>query len=529
MTKYDFIIVGMGAAGATLLRMLSDARFSVLGIEGGGNHDSDPLILESPNAGMLEMNYTWKYFYNQETESNDAVNGMTMNYTTGRALGGGTSINGMQYVRSTNRFWDSWAQLNNDSNWNSEAALTGFKELEKFIGVTNAFNPINHGQNGKMQIRQAPEQEELVAKQFANALSEATGYPLINDYNDPNTPIGTFTRWSLFQQQNGNRANSSIDFLSDIIDTSGNSLNKNRKVKVYLNTTVNKVTFDSKKRVESVSIIRNGKSETIRPGKEVILCAGIHSNEVLQRSGIGNKDLLKSLGIKVVYDNKAVGVGSKNHLISMATFTSPTPNPDNQTIVDPNALYLGGAFLPYPDSAENGRRGFQWIGISAGPGVLLVAFYNLDPQSIGQDTIQDKDPLRVSAMNERLMSEPIDLDRIVSVYQKQIIALNNVFMSKPEYEGYQLVNPTIDQINDTDVLKDLIKAGLDHAHHWSGTCKMALERDGGVVNSKGEVYGVKKLRVADISVSPVVPDGNTAGPAFFVGYNIAKQIINKYK
>lgn len=63
----DFIVVGMGAAGAVVTRMLADAGFSVIGVEAGVNYDSDPLILDSTNAGVLEEEYTWKFFYNQET------------------------------------------------------------------------------------------------------------------------------------------------------------------------------------------------------------------------------------------------------------------------------------------------------------------------------------------------------------------------------------------------------------------------------------------------------------------------------
>lgn len=518
---YDFIVVGMGAAGSLMLRQLSDANFSVMGIEAGYNADSDPLILNSTNAGILEANYTWKFFYNQETVPNDDVDGMVMNYTTGRLLGGGTSINGLQYVRGSKQFWDNWAATINDSTWNGEAAAKGYKKLEKFVGVQGHNKSYIHGHHGKMQIRQAPTISTSMATKFITALATATDSQIIDDYNDPVTPIGTFARWSLFEQPNGNRANSSVNFLQDIVDKNGNSLHRSRRVKICLNTTVDRIKFDKHRRIEGLEVITNGKSKFLRAKHEIILCAGIHSNEILQRSGIGDANVLRPLGIKVIYDNPLVGANSRNHLISMATFSANVAdspgNPD-----DPNALYTGGAFLPNPGDTSN-KRGFQWIGIDGGPGILMVAFYNLDPQSTGTDRIQNKDPFRVSAVSEHLLSDGIDLDRIVNVYQQQITALNTVFTSNPDYDGYALIEPSLDIINDTDALKKYIMLNIDHSHHWAGTCKMGV-----VVNSRGVVYGVEGLRVADISVAPIQPDGNTAGPAYFVSYNIAKKIIADY-
>ena len=151
----------------------------------------------------------------------------------------------------------------------------------------------------------------------------------------------------------------------------------------------------------------------------------------------------------------------------------------------------------------------------------------MDPQSVGTDHLHNKDPLRVSDVHEHLLSNPIDLNAIVNVYQQQIIALNNQFALVDP--AYTLLDPPVALINDTALLQDYIKNNLDHAHHWTGTCRMAPLNQNGVVDNKGRVHGVKGLRVADISVAPFQPDGNTAGPAFFVGYNIANMIIKKYK
>lgn len=504
-SSYDFIVVGMGAGGATILRTLAQRGFSVIGLEAGGNHDFDPDIVDPLEAGTMEEVHTWDYLYNQETAPNPDLDDRTMNYTTGRMLGGGTSINGMQYVRSDSQYWNQWYNITGGI-WTPDNVNAAYIQLERFLGAQ--YNPAVHGFQGLMQIRQAPTTATAMATKFATALASATGTSVIADYNDPQTPLGTFTRWSLFQTPNRTRASASTNFLAPILD------------KILLNTTVTKLLFDERNRIVGVRALRNGKEICIKAKKEVIIACGIRSAELLLRSGIGPKQALKRLGIDTVVDNPNVGGVSRNHLINMAVF-SANPADAPGTGDDPQALYVGGAFLPNPHGGNPQTRGFQWIGVNPDPTTLLVIFYNLVPESIGNITLQDKDPLRVSSVHENLLSNPEDLQSIIAVYQQQITALNTQLQALDNH--YQLISPPLDVISDTDKLTDLIKEEMEHTHHWTGTCRM-----GGVVDNKGRVLGVKGVRVADISVAPIQPNGNTAGPAIVVGYLIGQLVLQKY-
>jgi choline dehydrogenase len=248
----DFLVIGMGAGGALVLRMLSDAKFDVLGLEAGRNYDSDPLIYDSTNAPILERDYSWKFLYQNHTTPNPKVNGMTMNYTTGRLLGGGTSINGEQYVRSPKSYWDEWAAISG-SQWSGDSIYDAYQDLEDFVGVPGEYNPSNHGVDGRMKIRQAPVEATSMAIKFATALSAATSEPIISDYNEGD--VGVFTRWSLFQNRDGTRASSSTNFLQPILD------------RVLTRTTVTKVLFDRCKRVIGAEAIHNGRCITIKVRK----------------------------------------------------------------------------------------------------------------------------------------------------------------------------------------------------------------------------------------------------------------------
>ena len=512
----DFVVIGMGAGGALVLRMLKDAGFSAIGLESGVNYDKDPLISESTNAGIIEEQYGWKFFYQRPTINNKDLattehpNGRHLNYTTGRMLGGGTSINGMQYVRSPSEYWDRYAAING-SRWNSTHITNAYIQLENFFGVPGAYNPSVHGENGKMQIRQAPVTPSAQNNKFVTALSQASGQPIIDDYNNPATPLGVFTRWSLFQNKDGTRASSSTDFLQPVMRD------------VITGATVNKILLDSCGRASSVEVIIDGVCTRIRARKEIIICCGIYSAELLQRSGVGDSAYLSSIGVNTIYHNPSVGKNLKNHMINIALF-SANPSDYPGTGGDPNSLYVGGAFLP--EEADSSKRGSQWIGVSISPGLFAVIFYVLHVQSTGDDRIQSKDPFTQGRTNEMLLNNPADLNEIIRLYQTTVLSLNEKFQAIDP--SYKLIDPPPELIKDTERLTVHIKNNIDHTHHWTGTCSMAPLNLGGVVDNRGKVYGVKGLRVADGSVLPIQARGNTAAPATVAAYVIARSIIEEY-
>ena len=111
---------------------------------------------------------------------------------------------------------------------------------------------------------------------------------------------------------------------------------------------------------------------------------------------------------------------------------------------------------------------------------------------------------------------------IIQVYIKNIATE----LSKID-SHYQLVTPSLETIQDDSKLETFIQENLGPTHHIQGTLRMAPNEENGVVNAAGEVYGVKGLIVADDSIAPFVSDGNTSAPAFFIGANIAEQLVRQ--
>ncbi|MEH7331759.1 GMC family oxidoreductase [Neobacillus drentensis] len=515
---FDYVVVGTGPAGAVIAKTLSDdKKTSVLIIDAGENNDRDKPIRDSRFAPVLEEEFSPQYFWQGEGVPQEGVDDRTFEWTTGRLSGGGSSINGEQYVRPTSFVLRKWEKLLG-SLWSPEQAIQSFKQLEDYHGKTK--NPEIHGFNGRLNIRQAPAKPPSVTKKLVSAIEDVTGFPKILDYNDPRTPIGPFFRWQLYQKPNGERESASTAFLSsDIMTPDGIGVN-GRKLRVYYKSTALRILFEGKKAV-GIEFLKEGQKVQAFARKQVIISAGINSAQLLMLSGIGPSNQLKQAGIPIVFENPNVGQFLTNHTLNTATFSMNQKDlPEIQN--DPFALYTGGAFLPSPLSRNKRSRGVQLIGIVA-EGQLNIAILFLKPKSHGSIKIQNNDPLKIVLADEGFLENEDDLNAIKAIYRTYIknIAEN---LSKID-STYQLINPTPETINDDEQLENFIKENFGHNHHQQSSLRMAPINMGGVVDRLGRVHGVNNLIVADAQTIPFTVDGNTSASAFLIGYTIAKEIL----
>lgn len=521
---FDYIVIGTGPSGAVIAKTLTDdKKTSVLVLEAGGNHDSDQPIRDSTFALELEEHFFPQYFWQGVGVPQDGVDEQSFEWTTGRLLGGGSSINTEQYVRPTSDVLSEWERLLGPL-WSPEKAYKNFKKLEKYNGTIN--NNDVRGTNGRIDIRQSPGNPTDMAEKLVSAIELATGFLRILDYNDPNTPLGPFTSWQLYQNPDGQRESSSTAFLSsDIMTSDGQGIN-GRKLKVFFKSTALRVLF-KKKRAVGVEFLKEGECVRAYARKKVIISAGINSAQLLMLSGIGPANLLEDANISVIFDNPNVGQNLTNHTLNFAVFTPNQPsNPIAQhnpvPHEDSNALFAGGAFLPDPTPGANqNRRGVQLIGVGSDDS-LTIAIIFLQPKSRGSIKIQSNDPLHIVLADEGFLENTADLEAIKNIYKVYIkkIASN----LDPDY---QLISPTLDIICDDTKLEEFVKQNFGHNHHQQGSLRMAPLNQNGVVDSDGHVHGVKDLIVADASIIPFTVDGNTSAPAYFIGFTIAQQLLNQ--
>src|SRR5436305_7053735 len=77
--------------------------------------------------------------------------------------------------------------------------------------------------------------------------------------------------------------------------------------------------------------------------------------------------------------------------------------------------------------------------------------------------------------------------------------------------------------NEADMIQEIRVRGVSNLHPV-GTCRMGREVDA-VVDPRLQVHGIERLRVADASIMPQVPGGNTNAPSILIGEKCAAMIL----
>ena len=525
----DYIIVGGGTAGAVLARRLSE-RFSVIVLEGGIKDDNNSLISNPLNSGLLVNGFTNDFFWPLgHARLHPPPDNKRFPAVAGEILGGGSSVNGMQYVRGTDDFFSRWQQqAGGDAAWGPDSAHIVYKNLENFNGVPGQFDPAIHGENGPVDIRQVAQNLEA-AQLFQTALN-AVGVPSITDYNDPGTPIGAFLYWQLFQQPDKRRESSSTAYLDEILVPKGThkyvSNNPNNQLVVYIKAHVVRILFSHKHRVPragGVKAVIDGHEVIFCARKKVILSAGFQSPLLLELSGIGDAQVLTEKSIPVIYNNPNVGRNMLNHPIITLSATGTVPAASN---LDPEALYSGGAEISNPLNPGTSIRFSQFIGIANpgndGNGVFTIAALLLAAPSAGDVQPIYSDPLRMPFYDFNYFTDAGEILVAVAVYRIMYNTLVNMGLTPLGPAPPAILDPTDPQFI---AVRAYIIATYGQAYHWTGSCRMSTSPSTGVVDNNGNVFGVENLVVADITIIPVNPDGNTAGPAFFVGNVMSNKLL----
>ncbi|HLQ78176.1 MAG TPA: GMC family oxidoreductase N-terminal domain-containing protein, partial [Terriglobia bacterium] len=176
-TRYDFIVVGAGAAGSVLAAELSASGAQVLVIESGGPDDA-PTIM---NPSIWFYNVGGPLDYHLPITPLPQLNNRKFNMALGHVLGGGSTINAMVWTRGMQRDFDGWAK-NGAKGWAFADVLPVFKKQEDWEGGANEWR----GSGGPIHIRR-PRDPHPTAPAFIDAAREM-GMPILDDVNGPMRP-----------------------------------------------------------------------------------------------------------------------------------------------------------------------------------------------------------------------------------------------------------------------------------------------------------------------------------------------------
>jgi choline dehydrogenase-like flavoprotein len=522
--RADYVICGVGTAGAVLAKKLSDDRTSsVVALHSGDNLNQDPDIKYSKNAVTTVVSALLgpPFFEQGLTVPQPNADNRELLWVRALPEGGASAVNAGAYCRNSNQFAAKWEALAGPL-WSPNRLLAIYKELENYHGVTD--NRKARGYHGPIDVRQILRPSK-VAKVFTRALIQATGIPFVLDYNNPNTPIGVTSKLQYSQKGlNGYlRVSSATAFLNRRVMTpTGFGVNK-RKLRVLFDSIALRTVWNGNEAI-GVEYQHNGKNRVVYANKGVIVCGGIYSSSFLLQSGVGPQSLLQSLNIPVVYNNPNVGQNllDQPHVVALLSF-----NPDDAPKFNQNTPFAGISWLPAPGGDPTSRqvRISTITPVTPEPNVTVSIVDLLQPQSRGSVTINTNDPLAQPILNLGELTNSNDLDLFVSAFQVYMKAFDQQLRAIDDRYGLVYPDPAI--LDDAALVADFIRENIDSNMHFQGHCKMADENQGGVVNSRGAVHGVRGLYVADNSVCPLPGDGSPMATAYLVAANIAELLLEQ--
>ncbi|KAL4976210.1 hypothetical protein BDW66DRAFT_166615 [Aspergillus desertorum] len=560
---WDFIIVGSGPSGSTLAAKLalSAAQPRILLLEAGQRKDDRTLRVSGNRwTTFQEADINWGY----KTTPQEHCNGREIDYSRGKVLGGGSAINFGIYTVGARDDYDAWAEIVGDDLFSWENMTGRFKAIENFDTCieNEAYRSFaapkseDHGRNGALKLSYAEEWEEdlpLVMDAFRQA-----GVQWNMDHNSGN-PIGVGL--AINSVYKGVRSTAG-DVIDDVL------ARKRGNLEVRTGMTVRKVVFEGDRAVG----VQVG-DEIFHASMEVILSAGsLDSPRILMHSGIGPADHLKEFDIPVFKDIACIGQGMRDHpFVPLCFLRNPSTNNRNafygsqaamdaamkQWLVDgsgpwarhgaqlmmgwlkSDAVTKSAEFAALPEDVKTflNRPTVPHYEISAGfplhmlapeltkdySYVCLLAFL-MNEQSVGEVRLQSSDPEVPLLFNANFLAHPYDRRVCIESVRELLAVTSHPAFAKDTVS--MILGPKSE--SDEDILEHWRNTILS-SWHMTGTVKMGKEGEqGAAVDKSFRLMGVQGLRVADMSVVPVLANNHTQATAYVTGATAADVLIKEY-
>ncbi len=482
---FDFIVAGGGSAGCAVAAGLVKAGYKVALVEAGpdyGAFDSGQWPSDLVDARGLADSHDWNYKARQWV------------FQRARVMGGCSSHNGCIAAVGHRQDYDDWS-------------LPGW--------TGNDVDPIFKRVTQTMRVRTYQSHEAGPFHARCLEAAESAGWRMASDLCDLDANdgfgleavniVGT-TRW-----------NSAFAY----IDPVRQSPELASRLTIFDRALIEK--FEEHSEGVTLSMVRDDQTCTLT-ADQLVLSAGVYGTaEILQRSGIGDPELLQQLGIPVQVASVKTGMNLHDHPMVHA---DRRVGPQLQRWLDEAA---NSGFLPEEQTlgkavstqSDNGLFDLHLFPVCASTqtsrlhGQVNIEVACMTPKSRGSLKITSKDPRVLSAIDHNYLGDENGHDLAVL---REGVALANELFNQTAL-GSLLGESLSDTSTDAG-----IRQYVEHYYHPVGTCAMGLEEDD-VCTPAGRVRGLQRVTVADASLIPQVPRANTNLPSVMIGERIAELLV----
>jgi choline dehydrogenase-like flavoprotein len=447
----------------------------------------------------------------------------------GKGLGGSTLINGMIYVRGQPQDFDGWAQRG-CTGWSFGDVLPYFKRVEDWDGVPGDLRA--HG--GPLPLTTVQERAEI-GRAFI-AAAKAAGHPENDDYNG--AAQDGFGYYQV-NQRGGRRVSAAAAYLDPV--------RKRPNLRILTGAQASRILLDGR-RATGIEFRQNDGAVQIHARAEVILAAGaFHSPQLLEVSGIGDPEILRTAGVEVAHALPGVGANYMDHYCTRMNWRVTQPVTLNEMT---RGLSLVKSVLQYALT----RKGILTYGTGLvhgfmrtrpdlmGPDVQLfflhasyanaaerkldrlpgmtIGVTQLRPESRGTVHISAPDIAAPPVIRPNFLATPEDQRAMVDGMK-----MTRVVVAEAPMDAFRSaeISPGDTCQSDADWLQFARDNGQT-IYHASGTCRMGNDA-ASVVDPSLRVRGLDGLRVVDASIMPTIVSGNTQAAVFMIAEKGADLIL----
>jgi 5-(hydroxymethyl)furfural/furfural oxidase len=556
LEEFDYLIVGAGAAGSVLAsRLTEEPATRVLLVEAGEDltPGQEPPDIRNifPLAAFNEQ-YMWP---DTRVHWRALNNSPAVPFPQGRLLGGSSSIMGMWALRGVPADYDEWVAAG-AAGWGWNDVLPYFCRLESdqdFAGPC-------HGSDGPVPIRREPRATWSPIAIAVDAEMQRRNWPHVNDLNGDFRDGHCAIANSRYEHS---RAAAGICYLTAAARSRPN-------LKVLTRFTVKRLIARERRIVGVEGQRAEGSNEKLYARETVLTAGALRTPALLMQSGIGPVEHLRSLDIPVIVDRPGVGENLQNHAVIYVCALLNDQGREPPGYRPAAATYLrwtSGVVERNPaDMAMYIRSYLSWHALGRRIASLAPALQK--PASRGRIRLDTADPNNPPCIEFNLLSDGRDLQRLVSATRLAIELFASPRLREICGEPFMLTDASrlmrlnrVSLLNgaraalmaacidlsprlgaallrqlaqmrsasavarNEEVLANFVKEHVTGTGHVSGTCRMGSSDDPlASCDATGRVRGVQGLRVADASIMPTVPSGNTHIPVIMVAEKLAAAI-----